>query len=75
MASSNGVNHINGTAKATVDPSNQRAPRRLVLLTADEQSEPGEVLLELRGEEITGKRLHTEIQKLAAAHPGRWVAA
>jgi hypothetical protein len=75
MASSNGVNHVNGTPKATTDPPGQRAPRRLVLLTADEQSASGEVLLELRGEEISGKRLHSEIQKLAAEHPGRWVAA
>jgi hypothetical protein len=76
MASSNGVNPVNnGTAKPATNSSNERAPRRIVLLTGDEQSAADEVLLELRGDLITGKRLHAEIQQQAAAHPGSWVAA
>ena len=77
MASPNGVAHVNGngTPRPAATATNERNPRRLIVLTAGEHSEPDEVLLELRGEEITGKRLHSEIQKQAAAHPGRWVAA
>ncbi len=76
MASSNGVNPVsNGPAKPAIQQTNERVPRRIVLLTGDEQSDAGDVLLELRGDDITGKRLHTNIQQHAAAHPGHWVAA
>jgi hypothetical protein len=74
MAYSNGVNHLNGKAREPDKPMT-RAPRRIVLLTDGEQSEVGEVLVEHKGDEITGNRLHAEIQKQAAAHPGRLVAA
>jgi hypothetical protein len=77
MASPNGVTHVNGngTHRAAATATTERSPRRILLLTDGEQSEPDEVLLELRGDEISGKRLHSEIQKQAAAHQGRWVAA
>jgi hypothetical protein len=71
----NGVNHVNGAARQPPTAATERTPRRVVLLTDGEQSAVGEVLVELRGDDITGKRLHAEIQKQAAAHPGRCVAA
>jgi hypothetical protein len=73
MAGTNGVNHSNGTTKPVA--ASERVPRRIVLLQDTEQSDAIEVLLELHGEEITGKRVHAEIQKQAAAHLGRYVAA
>jgi hypothetical protein len=77
MALPNGVSSTNrnGSHRANGQPKTERTPRRIILLTDGEQSEPAEVLLELRGEEITGNRLHSEIQKQAAAHPGRLFAA
>jgi hypothetical protein len=76
MAGNNGVNPTpNGAARQPVKASSERTPRRIVLLTDGEESEVGEVLAELRGDDVTGKRLHAEIQKQAAAHPGRVVAA
>ena len=52
-----------------------RVPRRVVLLESDEQSGPREVLVEYHGAEISGKRIHVDIRRLAADHPGSWVAA
>ncbi len=67
-ASSNG-------AVSAGQPSSPRAPRRLVLLQGDDHSEPAEVLREYQGAEVSGTRLNQELQQLAAAHPGRTVAA
>ena len=65
MAGNNGVKSVgsNGTTRPTSTATNERAARRIVLLLDGEQSEVGEVLLELKGTEITGKRLHAEVQK------------
>jgi hypothetical protein len=52
-----------------------RAPRRLVLLAGDEQSEVKQVLAEYRGAEVTGTRVHEELQRFAARHRGQLVAA
>jgi hypothetical protein len=52
-----------------------RLPRRLVLLETDEQSGPREVLVEYHGAEVSGKRMHGDIRRLADEHPGSWVAA
>jgi hypothetical protein len=52
-----------------------RAPRRLVLLADGEYGEVERVLAEYQGAEVSGKRLHADIQRLAAEHPGRCVAA
>lgn len=52
-----------------------RVPRRVVLLTTDEQSVPAEVLAEYRGAEVSGNRIHGDVQRLAAEHPGSWIAA
>ncbi len=76
MAGANGVNPTpNGAARQPVKTSSERTPRRIVLLTDGEESDAAEVLAELRGDDVSGKRLHAEIQKHAAAHPGRVVAA
>ena len=53
----------------------ERAPRRIVLLVGAEQSNVAEVLAEYRGAEVTGNRLHEELQKFAGKHRGRVVAA
>jgi hypothetical protein len=53
----------------------ERAPRRLVLLSGDEKSEVEAVLVEYRGAEISGNRLHADLQKFARDNPGRCVAA
>ena len=74
-AASNGVSHVNGTTRQPPTTASERTPRRVVLLKDGEQSAADKTLVELRGADITGKRLHGEIQKQAAAHPGRWVAA
>ena len=52
-----------------------RAARRIVLLTAEEQSEVEKVLAEYTPPEPTGTRLHADVQDRAAEHPGRMVAA
>jgi hypothetical protein len=74
-AGNNGVQQGNSNGTTKQSKTSERTPRRFVRLKGDEQSEIEEVLLELRGEEVTGKRLHAEIQLQAAAHPGKWVAA
>jgi hypothetical protein len=53
----------------------ERAPRRLVLLRAGEDSEVEQVLAEQAGAEVSGARLHAELARLACEHPGRCVAA
>jgi hypothetical protein len=52
---------------------NGRAPRRVVLLTAEEDSAVAAVLAEYPGEEA--HKVHEAIQQFAAQHPGRIVAA
>jgi hypothetical protein len=70
--------HSNGTAPKPPLPSSSstpRAPRRLVLLTDGEDSIVAEVLAEYRGAEVSGRRLHADLQRWAAEHRGRCVAA
>jgi hypothetical protein len=55
--------------------SEERVPRRIVLLQDEEKSAVEQVLVEYRGAEISGKRLHADLQKLAREHAGRLVAA
>jgi hypothetical protein len=74
----NGLGHSNGkngTDKGSVSSGTGRCARRIVLLRQGQQSEVAEVLLELRGEEISGKRLHAEVQRLAQEHAGEFIAA
>ena len=51
-----------------------RAPRRLVLLADGEHSEVTQVLAEYEGADVSGKRLHADLQRLADEHRGRCVA-
>lgn len=74
----NGVHSGNGAANSAKGPSatkTVRAPRRLVLLAGDEQSEVKEVLAEYQGAEVSGQRLHADVQQFAERHRGRQVAA
>jgi hypothetical protein len=71
--SSNGVASGNGPARPA--SSSPRCPRRLVLLRDGEDSEMEKVLLEYQGSEVSGKRLHADVQRLAGEHRGRFIAA
>jgi hypothetical protein len=53
----------------------ERAPRRIVLLAGDEQSEVARVCAEYRGAEVTGRHVHEDLHKFATENPGRHVAA
>jgi hypothetical protein len=66
-AGSNGV--------ASERASSPRCPRRLVLLADGEASAVAEVLAEYAEMEVSGKRLHADLQRLALAHLGRCLAA
>jgi hypothetical protein len=50
-----------------------RAPRRLVLLAAGDDGPAEKVLAEYPGEQA--RKVHEDIQRQAAQHPGRVVAA
>ena len=74
--SGNGVPPAGGNGSAArTSSSSPRCPRRIVLLRDGEASDVLEVLAEYRGSEVSGNRLHADIQKLAGANPGRCVAA
>src|SRR3954467_11775235 len=74
-----GVTHSNGNGMverpAPAGSSAPRCPRRLVLLQGGEDSAVEQVLAEYQGAEVSGKRLHENLQRLAGAHPGRCLAA
>ena len=53
----------------------ERRPRRLVLLAGEPDGPAEAVLAEYQGADVSGNRLHTDIQRLAEQHPGRTVAA
>ena len=72
--STNGVSpSANGSVRS--DSSSPRCPRRLVLLRDGEQSDVVQVLLEYHGADVSGKRLHADVQRLADENPGQYVAA
>ncbi len=52
-----------------------RLPRRLVLLAGEDDSEAAKVLREYQGQDISGVKLHTDLQTLAQEHQGKMVAA
>jgi hypothetical protein len=62
-------------AAAPTGQSTPRVPRRLVLLKDGEDSAVDTVLAEYQGAEVSGNRLHADLQQLAARHRGRHVAA
>jgi hypothetical protein len=71
---SNGVNHYPGN-NGLSEQNGNRLPRRLVLLASDEQSGVTRVLADYRGGDVSGNRLHADVQRLAAEHRGDLVAA
>lgn len=52
-----------------------RCPRRIVLLEGDEQGPVSRVLAEYEGTQVSGKRLHQDLTRLAQEHRGALVAA
>lgn len=64
-----------GASRGPARDPGSRAPRRIVLLEGDERSEPVRVLAEFEGAQVSGRRVHVELQRLGAAHPGQVVAA
>jgi hypothetical protein len=52
-----------------------RAPRRLVLLKGDDHGEVEAVLQEYAPDQVSGTKLHADLRRLSAEHPGRRVAA
>jgi hypothetical protein len=73
--SSNGAAPSGNGASRPVS-SSPRCPRRVVLLEDGDENGPVEcVLLEYQGAEVSGKRLHADVHRLADAHRGRCVAA
>lgn len=64
----------NGSALPTIS-SSLRLPRRLVLLRGDSSSEATDVLREYQGADVSGVRLHQDLQQFATARPGLFVAA
>jgi hypothetical protein len=65
----------NGNSARSATSSSTRCPRRIVLLRDGEHSEVAEVLAEYRGTDVSGNRLHADLQKLAEQNGGRYVAA
>ena len=70
--STRGKSGANGAATAS---GRKTAPRRLVLLAGGEDSAIERVLAEPTGAEGRGKDVHAEIERLAATHPGKCLAA
>jgi hypothetical protein len=75
-AVSSGANGQGGRQPAPArSQGTPRVPRRLVLLTDGEGSEVETVLAEYQGAQVSGNRLHADLQEFAARHRGRHVAA
>ncbi len=73
----NGVGRLvgNGAAQPPTAKDETRRPRRIVLLNGESDGAVEEVLAEYRGAEVSGNRLHADLQRLSQEHPGRNVAA
>ncbi len=54
--------------------SQDRAPRRLVLLTGDEQSPAAQVVQEYDGGRVGATRIHADLVRTAEEHPGQMAA-
>ena len=74
MPGVNGVSRQQGQPRAS-SSTTPRAPRRIVVLTGEKDSEAAEVLREYTGEEVSGNRLHEDLQRFAAERRGEYVAA
>jgi hypothetical protein len=68
-------NGFSSSGNGMTSSSSSRCPRRIVLLHDGEDSEPDRVLQEYHGSEVSGNRLHADVQRFAAEHRGRYVAA
>jgi hypothetical protein len=68
-------NGVSSSGNGSSGNSSPRCPRRVVLLRDGEDSEVERVLLEYHGAEISGKRLHADLQRLAAENRGYCIAA
>jgi hypothetical protein len=81
MATTNGTGTPRPASTGTRQPqqpasgSSPRVPRRIVLLAGAEDSEVAQVLREYSGAEVSGKRLHVDLQRFAAEYRGSQVAA
>ena len=69
------MSHSSNGVSSSGHNSSPRCPRRILLLRDGEHSEPEQILQEYHGTEVSGKRLHAEVQRLADEHRGRYVAA
>jgi hypothetical protein len=79
MTTTNGTGTPRSAPQAARQPppptsSSPRVPRRVVLLADGEDSEVVQVLREYSGAEVSGKRIHADLQRFAAEHRGRHVA-
>lgn len=63
----------NGNGAATAKGTDRR-PRRVVLLIEDSDGRPEQILAEYQGAEVSGNRLHADVQRLAEEYAGRCVA-
>jgi hypothetical protein len=61
-------------ATPTPNSPQDRAPRRLVLLTGDEQSEAAQVVAEYSGTGIGATKIHADLLRAAEEHPGQFAA-
>jgi hypothetical protein len=62
----------NGAAPA---PAAERRPRRIVLVAGEPDGPAERVLAEYQGADVSGNRLHADLQRLSEEHAGRCVAA
>jgi hypothetical protein len=72
----NGNGGSNGRAAANAAPAKgaERRPRRLVLVTGEANGPVEKVLAEYQGADVSGNRLHAELQRLSDEYAGRFVA-
>jgi len=68
----NGIVPVSRLNSSSATP---RTPRRLVLLAEGDNSPVVTILREYQGSEISGTRLHTDLQTMAQEHQGQTVAA
>jgi len=73
--SSNGIASSGNGLGSPPIASSPRCPRRVVLVRGGENGDVEQVLSEYQAAEVSGKRLHADVQRLADEHRGRFVAA
>jgi hypothetical protein len=73
--SSNGLPSSGNGSTGRLVSSTPRCPRRIVLLRDGEDSEAERILQEYHSAEVSGKRLHSDVHRMAGEHRGSYVAA